>query len=92
MGRETGAIGSGKGVQIKEKVVEIERKNDYKITRTDRFKHRTRHFCDSGIIGTKEFIKTHFEKFKHYFNTDKERIPTRIAGLTDIYSLKRLTE
>ncbi len=89
---ETGAIDTGKGVQIKEDVVETERKKDYKITRTDRFRHRTRYFCDSGIIGTREFVRANFQRFKHYFSTDIDRSPIRVSGLTGIYSLKRLTE
>ncbi len=89
---ETGAINKGKGKQISTDVLEKERKKDFKITRADRFKHRTRFFCDSGIIGTREFVKANFQRFKHYFSTENDRSPTRVTGLIGIYSLKRLTE
>ncbi len=37
---------------IDSKVLEKERKKGFQITRVDRFKNKTRHFSDSGIIGT----------------------------------------
>ncbi len=52
---------------IHQEVVEKEREKDFKITRTDRFRLRTRHFCDSGIIGSKGFVKSRYEKVKHLF-------------------------
>ncbi len=89
---ETGVMDLGKGIQIKEKIAQKERKKDYKVTRTDRFSGRTRYFCDSGIIGTKKFVSAGFQRFKHYFKTDKDRSPISVSGLTGVYSLKRLTE
>ncbi len=89
---ETGAIDLDKGRQIKENIVQKERDKDYKVTRTDRFKGRTRYFCDSGIIGTREFVRAGFQHFKHYFSTAKDRSPIRVSGFDRIYALKRLTE
>ncbi|MDY6974138.1 MAG: hypothetical protein SV775_17760 [Thermodesulfobacteriota bacterium] len=51
---------------IDEKVLNKERKKEFKLTRIDRFRNRTRYFTDSGIIGTKEFIYTHYRLFKPY--------------------------
>jgi len=89
---ETGAIDCGKGAQIDSKIVAKERKRDFKISRTDRFKQRTRYFTDSGIIGSKEFVKENFQRFKHLFQTKKERSPKRVNGLEGMYSLKRLSD
>ncbi len=89
---ETGAIDSGKGAQIDAKTVAKERNRDFKISRIDRFKQRTRYFTDSGIIGSKEFVRENFLRFKHLFQAKNDRLPNRVNGLDGIYSLKRLSE
>ena len=72
--------------------VEKERKKDFKVTKLNRFKQRTRYFTDSGIIGSKAYVQTTYLQFKDYFQTKNEKIPKHIKGLDDIYSLKRLKE
>jgi len=57
-----------------------------------RFLYRTRYFSDSAVIGTKDFVSSCYQRFKHYFNTRREKKPVSILGLSGIYSLKRLTE
>ncbi|MGD9211042.1 MAG: hypothetical protein PVI90_09700, partial [Desulfobacteraceae bacterium] len=89
---ETGAIDSGKGARINAKTVAEERKRDFKLSRVDRFKQRTRYFTDSGIIGSKEFVRENFLRFKHLFQTKNDRSPTRVKGLNGMYSLKRLSD
>jgi REP element-mobilizing transposase RayT len=89
---ETGAIDSGKGAQINAKTVAKEREQDFKISRVDRFKQRTRYFTDSGIIGSKEFVRENFLRFKHLFQTKNDRSPTRVKGIIEMYSLKRLSD
>jgi hypothetical protein len=89
---ETGAIDSGNGAQIDAKTVAKERKRDFKISRVDRFKQRTRYFTDSGIIGSKAFVRENFLRFKHLFQTQNDRLPKRVNGLDGIYSLKRLLD
>jgi len=89
---ETGAMDSSKGQQIKQEVVEKERKKDFKITRADRFKSRSRYFSDSGIIGTKAFVQENYQRIKHLFQSTNEKLPKSISGLDGIYSLKRLIE
>ncbi len=64
---ETGAVDTEKGAAMDKKIVEKERKKDFKLTRTERFKYRTRYFSDSGIIGSREFVDKTFQKFKHFF-------------------------
>ena len=86
---ETGAAGKGKGARIGGGVLEKERKKDFNLTRTERFAQRTRHFTDSGIIGTKEFVSATYGKFRHFFQTKKEKKPHRIRGLDGIWSMKR---
>jgi putative transposase len=88
----TGAVDvTGNKVKIKEEVVEKERRKDFKLTRADLFKHRTRYFTDSGIIGSKEFERENFQRFMHLFQSKNERNPRHVIGLDGIYSLKRLS-
>ncbi len=77
---------------INRRVLEKERKKNFKVTRMDRFVFRTRYFTDSGIIGTKEFVDAHYKQFKDYFQAKKEKIPLAVSGLDGIFSLKRLSE
>ena len=89
---ETGAMTKKKGQQIKQEVLEKERKKGFKISRTDRFKSRSRYFSDSGIIGTKGFVQKNYQRVKHLFQSLNEKLPKAINGLEGIYSLKRLAE
>jgi hypothetical protein len=92
---EAGALDrSDKGTArvIDTDIVENERQNNYKIKRIDRFRYRTRYFTDSGIIGTKDFVFTNYQKFKGLFKSKREKVPKPIVGLDGIYSLKRLVE
>lgn len=89
---ETGAMDKGKGKQIDEKIVAKERKKAFVVTRSMRFRCRTRYFTDSGIIGTKAFVSDTYQRFKKIYPAKKEKIPKAVAGLGGIYSLKRLSE
>ncbi|VEN75153.1 conserved hypothetical protein [Candidatus Desulfarcum epimagneticum] len=73
-------------------VVEKERNAGFNLTRTRRFAYRTRYFTDSGIIGSKAFVMTHYQRFKDRFESKREKKPKSIQGLDGIYSLKRLSE
>jgi len=77
---------------IDEKIVAKERKKEFEISRVDRFRYRTRYFTDSGIIGSKEFVSEHYQRFKHLFYSKHEKKPKAIKGLDGMYSLKRLSE
>lgn len=89
---ETGAVDpTGNKVKISQTVINKERKKDYIITRADIFKQRTRYFTDSGIIGSKEFVRENFQMFNHLFQSKKERTPRHVMGLDGIYSMKRLS-
>ncbi len=57
-----------------------------------RFLYRTRYFSDSAVIGTKDFVSSCYQRFKHYFTSRREKKPVSISGLSGVYSLKRLTE
>jgi len=92
---EAGAIDRPDKMQaqvIDAKVVAKERKKDFEISRISRFRHRTRYFTDSGIIGSKEFVAEHYQRFKHLFYSKHEKKPKPIKGLEGMYSLKRLSE
>jgi REP element-mobilizing transposase RayT len=77
---------------IDPKVIAKECKKEFKISRISRFRYRTRYFSDSGIIGSKEFVTTHYQRFKHLFQSKQEKKPKLIKGLDGLYSLKRLSE
>ena len=90
---EAGALnhpGKGQARVIDTDIVEHERQKNFIISRSDRFRYRTRYFTDSGIIGTKEFVSSNYQRFKGLFMSKREKIPRRVAGLDGIYSLKRL--
>jgi putative transposase len=92
---EAGSINQpekGKVKVIKNKVLEKERNRGFELSRTDRFRYRTRYFTDSGIIGSKEFVSENYQRFKHLFFSKHEKKPKLIKGLEGMYSLKRLSE
>jgi hypothetical protein len=92
---EAGAISRPDRMQasvIDEAAVAKERKNEFEISRVTRFRYRTRYFTDSGIIGSKEFVSSNYQRFKHLFHSKHEKKPKPIKGLDGIYSLKRLSE
>ena len=88
---ETGAVDVGKGAVIEERIVRRERRRKYRISRVDRFRHRTRYFTDAGIIGSKEFVGEVFDRIKHLLASKNERRFTPVDGLDGVYSMKRLT-
>ncbi len=65
---------------------------DFEVSKVDRFRYRTRYFTDSGIIGSKAFVERIYRQFEDRFSSKREKRPKGIAGLTGIYSLKRLSE
>ena len=92
---EAGAINrpeKGKTKVIGDRILEKERNREFELSRSDRFRYRTRYFTDSGIIGSKEFVSTNYHRFKHLFYSKHEKKPKPIKGLDGVYSLKRLSE
>jgi len=92
---EAGAINRSDKMRVKiidDKVFAKERKKDFEISRISRFRHRTRYFTDSGIIGSKEFVTDNYQRFKHLFHSKHEKKPKPVKGLDGMYSLKRLSE
>ena len=57
----------------------------------ERFIQRTRFFTQAGVIGSRAFVREHFERFRDLIQPKRERRPHRIKGLSEIYSLKRLS-
>jgi len=92
---EAGAINRPDKLQAKvidEKDVAKESRKDFEISRTSRFRYRTRYFTDSGIIGSREFVSANYQRFKHLFYSKHEKKPKHVKGLSGVYSLKRLSE
>ena len=79
----------GKTKVIGDRILEREHKREFELSRSDRFRYRTRYFTDSGIIGSKEFVSTNYQRFKHLFYSKHEKKPKPIKGLEGMYSLKR---
>jgi REP-associated tyrosine transposase len=77
---------------IEDKLLEKERNREFELSKSDRFRYRTRYFTDSGIIGSKEFVSTNYLRFKNLFYSKHEKKPKPIKGLDGMYSLKRLSE
>jgi hypothetical protein len=67
---------------IEDKVLEEERSRAFELSKSDRFRYRTRYFTDSGIIGSKEFVSTNYRRFKHLFYSKHEKIPNRSKAWT----------
>jgi hypothetical protein len=92
---EVGALNQsekGNPKVIADKILKKERNREFELSRSDRFRYRTRYFTDSGVIGSKEFVSKTYIRFKHHFNSKNEKIPKPVKGLSGIYSLKRLSE
>ncbi len=92
---EAGAVNQpekGKVKIINGMVLEKERNREFELSRSDRFRYRTRYFTDSGVIGSKQFVSKTYLRFKHVFNSKNEKRPTPVKGLSGVYSLKRLSE
>jgi hypothetical protein len=62
---------------IEDRVLEKERSRAFELSRSDRFRYRTRYFTDSCIIGSKEFVSTNFSALRIYSNRSTKRIPNR---------------
>ncbi len=88
---EKGTLCPGKGKRIAAEVVEREAAKGFSPGQVDRYRYRTRYFCDSGIIGSKEFVRRSWEGFRGEGDEREKRI-LAVAGLGGVYSLKRLSE
>ncbi len=73
-------------------LLEKERLRGFELSKSDRFRYRTRYFTDSDTIGSKEFVVANYQRFKNLFNSKHEKKPKPIKGLDGLYSLKRLSE
>jgi hypothetical protein len=92
---ESGAINrpeKGKTKVIGDRILKKERNREFELSRSDRFRYRTRYFSDSGVIGSKEFVSKTYTRFKHHFHSKNEKKPQPVKGLSGVYSLKRLSE
>jgi len=92
---ETGAVNrpeKGTTQVISEKILEKERNREFELSRSNRFRYRSRYFTDSGVIGSKEFVSMNYQRFKDVFMSRREKIPKLVSGLDGVYSLKRLAE
>jgi putative transposase len=89
---EKGSLAGQKGQRISPEVVEKESRRKYQTGVVDLFLSRTRYFTDSGIIGSREFVRKYHARLQGEEEGGKEKIPKAVAGLTGVFSLKRLSE
>ncbi len=88
---DKGGLDSEKGKSIKKEIIVTEKEKGFIVSTLEKFQYRTRYFSDSGIIGTKDFVLSLWNKFQENPENNKRK-PTAIKGLKGIYSLKRLSE
>ncbi len=88
---EKGSLKAGKGKAISGDEVEREARKGFAAGPVDRFRFRTRYFSDSGIIGSREFVRRCWKKLCNEDDYCEKRI-VPVSGLDGLYSLKRLSE
>jgi len=86
-----GANPNIQGRKIKKEVFDKEKHKGFKITASERLLYRSRYFTDSGIIGSKAFVRANYIQFKHFFQAKNEKKPKRVSGFSGMHSLKRLS-
>ena len=86
---EHGCIENPKGATINKEIVKQERKKKFKFTKSDRLLYRTRYFTEGVFLGTAQFVKEHFQRFKDKLNIKKDRKPNPILGFENIYSFRQ---
>ena len=72
----------GRAKVIDPRVLAKRKNKHFEVTKASRLRYRTRYFTDSGIIGSKELVSSHYQRFKHLFVTKHKRIPKPIEGDT----------
>ena len=87
---EIGSMTTDKGKSINQEIHEKQQKKQFKVTKADCFKYRTRYFTDSGVIGSKKFVQENYQRFKNLFGCKQEKVPKPVKGLNSVFSLKRL--
>jgi putative transposase len=88
---EKSSLAGQKGKQIAPEVFAEARRQKLQPGPVDRFLCRTRYFTDSGIIGSKEFVRKHHTRLQGE-EGGKEKKPKAVTGLAGVFSLKRLSE
>ena len=53
--------------------------------------YRTRYFSEGVFLGSKEFVRKNFKRFKKILKVEKHRRPISIKGLKEVFSF-RFTE
>ena len=82
-----GGIDRGKGAVLEEKLLEKEQQREFKLPAGRRMLYRTRYFTDSGIIGTREYVRRTYLQVMGKFGAKRDKVPKPISGLEGIYSI-----
>ncbi len=76
--------------EIPHDILEQERKKGFRPSKKRLFLMKIRYFSDSGILGSRAYVRAQYERFRRLFRS-KEKVPKRVPGIEGVYSLKRLT-
>ena len=87
---EKGALPDPKGKEIAPEIMAAEKDRAFTPTAIVPLSFlRCRYFSDSGIIGSKGFVRKCFSLVDA---GEREKIPKLVSGLNGVYSLERLSE
>ena len=75
---------------IPKAVIQAAEKNDYRVSTALLFRHRSRYFTESVVLGSKDFVRGVYADLRTFLKTKQDRDPTKINGLEGLYSMKRL--
>ncbi|MBI5018467.1 MAG: hypothetical protein HZB55_23650 [Deltaproteobacteria bacterium] len=81
---------SPKGAAIPEATYQAEERRGFEIGAATRLRGRIRHFTESGVIGTKQFVAACYERFESHFACKHPKKPQPVDGVESMFSLKRL--
>ncbi len=87
---QAAALDGGEGPALNEDLLEKERQREFRLPAGRRLLYRTRHFTDSGIIGTRDYVCCTYRKIRDRFAAKRDQVPKPVRGFGGIYSLKRL--
>jgi hypothetical protein len=51
--------------------------------------YRTRYLTEGVFLGSSQFVKEQFQRFKDKLKVEKNREPHKIAGFENIYSFRQ---
>jgi hypothetical protein len=78
-------IDRGRGAVLDKKLLEEGQRREFKLPAGRRMLYRTRYFTDSGIIGSREYVRRFYRAVQDRFAAKRDKISKPIVGLDGIY-------